>query len=234
MKTIDQIKEDFTSVLIEVFRKSSLEEVDTGVYLVSTEIAYEVFDIFQSVVVLIQNNRFAGVKSLIRIMLENYVYLRYILLEDSERRSNAYKLNIYREMDFQNSEQNNNSNLEIMKKKDPELNSLNNLVNDNKSEIESYIKELDSIYGHRLKPWYNDDKKTKSIKRLFSRVEKSHLYDGIYRYLCLETHGGDGIKHIVMEGEYTKLQPTLLDKINIENIIINLLEYVTEELKTLL
>lgn len=229
---VNRIIKDYEKVLEAIARK--IPEVGEPLpYMVATEIGYEILDLKLSINALLNENCYAGILTLSRNMLENYIYLVYILSEDSFRRSRAYQLSFYKEMDKQVKEQITNKTLEKMRKQDESLNKQITLYNTNKELIENNLKELDSLYGHKLKKWYNDDKKTSNIYSLFKRLGKSHLYDGVYRYLCMEVHGTNSFKHLCLteDGEHINLLRTNLEVEKINTITSNILLNVKDELE---
>ncbi|EMF0361936.1 hypothetical protein J0S07_002133, partial [Enterococcus faecium] len=58
-------------------------------------IAINVYDLSKSILVLEENSQYAGLDTLMRLVVERYVYIVYILKDDSFRRANAYKLNYF-------------------------------------------------------------------------------------------------------------------------------------------
>ncbi|EPI5828960.1 DUF5677 domain-containing protein [Enterococcus hirae] len=224
---------EYEKILKAVFLK--IPEKNELKFLVSSDIGLEILNLKLSINILLEKEHHTGILSLIRIMLENYMYLKYILAEDSFKRSKAYQLSTYRDMKKQYSAQKNNKVLEKKREQAPSLNIQIDLYEQNKSEITQYLKELDSLYGHKLVPWYNDDGKTKGIYKLFERLGKSDWYDGIYRYLCMEAHGNNGLKHFEMlENGTTRLKPTILDEKQISDITCKILNETRQELLKLI
>ncbi|BDQ49376.1 hypothetical protein EfsSVR2332_33210 [Enterococcus faecalis] len=122
-----------------------------------------------------------------------------------------------------------------MSEQDQSFNEQIVLYEQNEPKIIEYLEELDSLYGHRLVPWYNDDEETKGIYKLFERLDKSDWYDGIYRYLCMESHGNNGLKHFEMlEDGTAKLKPTTLDEKQISSITCSILDKKKKELEKLI
>ena len=231
----DKNIKDYEKVLATIITK--IPEVKEPLhYMVATEIGSEILDLKLSINALLNENCYAGILSLSRNMLENYIYLVYILSDDSFKRSRAYQLSIYREMEKQIKVQKKNRTLEKMREEDESFNEQIKLYDTHKESIENYLKELDSLYGHKLDKWYNDDKKTKSIWSLFNRVDKSYLYDSVYRYLCLEVHGNRGFKHLYLteDEKHMKFCRTNLDAEKISTITSNILLNVKGELEKIL
>ena len=159
----------------------------------------------------------------------------YILEQDSFKRSKAYQLNMYRDIKKQYEAQKKNKKLQQMSEQDQSFNEQIVLYEQNEPKIIEYLEELDSLYGHRLVPWYNDDGETKGIYKLFERLDKSDWYDGIYRYLCMESHGNNGLKHFEMlEDGTAKLKPTTLDEKQISSITCSILDKTKKELEKLI
>lgn len=214
---------------------SKIPEENELKFLVSSDIGFEILNLKLSINILLEKEHYTGILSLIRIMMENHIYLKYILEKNSNKRSRAYQLNFYRDVKKQYDAQKKNKKLQKMFAQDQGLNEQIDLYEQNEAEIKQHLKELDSLYGHKLVPWYNDDRSTKGIYKLFERVDKSDWYDGIYRYLCMETHGNNGLKHFEMlDNGMTKLRPTILDEKQISSISCEILNETRRELTKLI
>lgn len=68
------------------------------IYMVASEIGFEILDLKLSINALLESACYAGILALSRTMVENYIYLMYILEQDSFKRSKAYQLNMYRDI----------------------------------------------------------------------------------------------------------------------------------------
>ncbi|EGO7722624.1 DUF5677 domain-containing protein [Enterococcus faecalis] len=229
----NKIIDDCEDMIITVL-ENALTADESLKYGVAATIAYEILDLKLSINALLENSCYAGIRSLTRTMLENYIYLVYILQEDSVRRSEAYLLSIYKEMSIVAQKQRENKTIQEMIKEDKSLNLTINFYEENHKEVEEYVKRYNEIYDHQLKKWYSDDNKTNSIYSLFKRLGKSYVYDTAYRYLCLETHGNNGFKHLTLvDEEYAKFQRTTVNIDEIEGITSNILIEVKNELNKL-
>ncbi|EPA0858240.1 DUF5677 domain-containing protein [Enterococcus hirae] len=228
-QSIAEYEETLKSIFLKIPQKNELK------YLVSSDIGFEILNLKLSINILLDREHYTGILSLIRIMMENHIYLKYILEKDSDKRSRAYQLNVYRDIKKQYDAQKKNKKLQKMYAQEQGLNEQIELYEQNESEIKDHLKELDSLYGHKLVPWYNDDGKTHKIYKLFERVGKSDWYDGIYRYLCMESHGNNGLKHFeTLDNGTAKLRPTTLDEIKISNITCSILDETRRELANLI
>lgn len=228
-----EVIKNYQEALSIIFKKIP-DSNEPLIYMVASEIGFEILDLKLSINALLESDCYAGILALSRTMLENYIYLRYILEQDSFKRSKAYQLNMYRDMKKQYNSQKNQSLLKKLREQDHEFSIQIDLYEQNKSEIENYLKELDSLYGHELVPWYNDDKRTKALWKLFERVGMSHLYEGVYRYLCMETHGNHGLKHFKSVDGATRLVRTNLDEKQISSITCSILDKAKKELAKLI
>lgn len=108
---------EYEKILRAVFLK--IPEKNELKFLVSSDIGLEILNLKLSINILLEKEHHTGILSLIRIMLENYIYLKYILAEDSFKRSKAYQLSTYRDMKKQYSAQKNNKVLEKSVNKPP-------------------------------------------------------------------------------------------------------------------
>ncbi|MFG5689596.1 DUF5677 domain-containing protein, partial [Enterococcus faecalis] len=76
-------------------------------------------------------------------MVENYIYLMYILEQDSFKRSKAYQLNMYRDIKKQYEAQKKNKKLQQMSEQDQSFNEQIVLYEQNEPKIIEYLEELD-------------------------------------------------------------------------------------------
>ncbi|MZZ57643.1 hypothetical protein GUI51_01970 [Enterococcus mundtii] len=225
---------EFEKTLEIVFSKIPEEENELK-FLVSSDIGFEILNLKLSINILLDRKHYTGILSLIRTMMENHIYLKYILEKNSNKRSRAYQLNVYRDVKKQYDAQKKNKKLQKMIAQDQWLKEQTDLYEQDEAKIKQYLKELDSLYGHKLVPWYNDDGSTKGIYKLFERMGKSDWYDGIYRYLCMEAHGNNGLKHFEMlDNGMTKLKPTILNEKQISSISCKILNETRKELANLI
>lgn len=224
---------EFEKTLQAVYEK--IPENDELKFLVSSNTGFEILNLKLSINILLDRNHHTGILPLLRVMMENSIYLKYILKEDSSKRSRAYQLGVYRDIKKQYEAQKRNKKLQKMREQDKSLNKQIVLYEQNSSEIMKYIEELDLLYGHKLAPWYNDDRKTTGIYKLFERMDKSDWYDSVYRYLCMESHGNIGLNHIKRsENGITRLNPTTWDEDKISNISCSILNETKKELAKLI
>lgn len=194
-------------------------------------IAINVYDLSKSILVLEENSQYAGLDTLMRLVVERYVYIAYILKDDSFRRANAYKLNYF----F--AQKNLIDNLLSSDKINGEESRLDdrNVVSYEeyfKTQFDPYEKEYNSLYPHKLnKYWYNNDNKTPNFYKLCKKLGLLEEYNFIFRVTSLEVHAIIGLKHFSYDryAKDAKIEMTgYLD--GIDSIVIPTLEKIMKAL----
>ncbi|WP_404335828.1 DUF5677 domain-containing protein [Planococcus rifietoensis] len=142
-----------------------------------------------------------------RSFLESYVYLSYILEEDTPKRGRAYgygsKLNDIKILNRLN------ENSRIGRK-------LREFLDISKEQVEvDYSDALDQEYQKRIKDeyslaigseetkrtWYNADGKTASFETLCNNLGMLSEYEFIYRIFSKEVHSTDALSRMKFEGK---------------------------------
>lgn len=158
-------------------------------------IAINVYDLSKSILVLEENSQYAGLDTLMRLVFERYVYIAYILKDDSFRRANAYKLNYFfvQKKLLDNLLSSDKINGEESRLDDRNVVSYEEYF---KTQFDSYEKEYNSLYPHKLnKFWYNYDDKTKNFYVLCEKLGLLEEYNSLFRVTSFEVHATTGLKH---------------------------------------
>ena len=93
----DKVIKNYEETLSIIFKKIP-DSNEPLIYMVASEIGFEILDLKLSINALLESACYAGILALSRTMVENYIYLMYILEQDSFKRSKAYQLNMYRDI----------------------------------------------------------------------------------------------------------------------------------------
>lgn len=148
-------------------------------------------EIAKSISVLISSDSVAGVQSLIRVLIENLIQIRYITLEDSENRAKAYfindELSVIRMLNAINEKGEYGKKVRkftgITKKEAKEY------INTKVSPKDTLLEEYNSLFHHeKPRTWYDFDGKTDSLEQLSRKTDTYPYYASFYRILSREIH----------------------------------------------
>jgi len=194
----------------------------------------------KSLKILLENNHHSSIDSIVRTFFENYVYLKFILEEDSQKRATAYLYSLKVEDHLLFDQITNGDEVgrslrsylglttEELKKDFLDTKKVFNL-----EEVEQmYLKELGM---QRLnQKWYNLYTEKQSLNNFSKLCEKLGLiieYKLIYSILSLETHGKDAMQKLEIEPNFFSIKnPNSKNPVLCLNLTTSLLEKMTREL----
>ncbi|WP_256816550.1 DUF5677 domain-containing protein [Cytobacillus sp. Bac17] len=208
MKTLKRVilesEKVFENVVDGYFRPREIEfDISDAVILGLLE---NLINHSKSMKILLENNHFASLDTIQRVIFENYVFLKYILEKDTQCRAESY----------------------FYSTKIKEIELLNNITEDSlegfkvrefldlkKDEVKEKLKaeKMDENYKTKIyetyrkefgmqrpnQKWYNVDGKTKNLKLLCEKLGLTVEYSLIYSILSIETHGKDAIRNFSIE-----------------------------------
>ncbi|WHY63247.1 DUF5677 domain-containing protein [Cytobacillus firmus] len=166
----------------------------------------------KSMKILLENNHYASLDTILRVIFENFVFIKYILDKDTEYRSKSYfystkikeikLLNMITEDSLEGSEV--RKFLELKKDEVKEKLKAETMDENYKTNIyETYSRDFGM--SHPNQKWYNLDGKTKSLKLLCEKLGLTIDFNLIYSILSIETHGKDAIRNFSIEEDRVDL-----------------------------
>lgn len=217
-RIIKEADKVYEQVMTEYFGKAN-NSVEFGYTdAVALGLSENLINHSKSIIILLENNHHASLDTILRTIFENYVFLKFILEDNSTIRAKSY----------------------IYSTKIKEIQLMNNLTEDSlggynlreflgvkKNEItdkftkgmsESYKEEtirgyIDELGMKRLEQkWYNLDGGTKNLKILCEKMELSVEYNLIYSILSTETHAKDAIRNFLFEENRIDLLNVMKDE----------------------
>lgn len=167
-----------------------------------------------SIVILIDNKSFSGIDALIRMSLENYAFIKFILDKNTKNRANSYFYAV-KVREIQSYERYTSDEKEGVR--------FRNFAGVSKEEFQHQFPKyqdqghIDEIYERyvnclglkdKKSKWYNFDGKTSSFEQLCNKIGLGEHYDSIYRMFSSEVHALESLNYF----EVTKNQVNVLRK----------------------
>lgn len=165
----------------------------------------------KSMLILLDNNHHSSIDTILRIIFENYVYLKFILERDSAKRAKSYVYST-KIKEIQLSDKLTEESLDGYKirkflgvRKEEVLEKFTEAMDKDFKEdkINRYLNEIGMKRIEQK--WYNIDGGTKNFKILCDKVGLSVEYNLIYSILSTETHGRDAIQNFWFQEDRVNL-----------------------------
>ena len=207
-KIYKQSEKAVEEILNEVILKKQLEfDIESAVILgVFEDIVRKV----DSLILLIDENKTAGLDSITRSIFENHVYLKLFLSNESSLYTRSYylahelrKIKLYDTVIASNKPGNN-----IRSFLGRSLEGLQNDFNGRVPDKLNLEKRFEDVLVKRKEKdnWYNLDGSTRTFEQLCRKLDQTAYYDLLYRILSNEVHATDALKRWVFEpGKLTLL-----------------------------
>lgn len=174
--------------------------------------------ISKSIKILQNSGNHVGIESLLRVAFENYIYLKYIVLTDTENRAKAYLLSDrlfsirFYELLANNSKQSKEIRKFLNLTKE-EINEGGGDFSDKtfKDNTESQYQSCFSYNGKKPGKWYDFDGKTNNFEELCRKIDEHTAYFIVYRIFSRETHSAKAYEHFLIDEETSRVG--LLDNV---------------------
>ncbi|MEQ6378748.1 DUF5677 domain-containing protein [Bacillaceae bacterium S4-13-56] len=164
----------------------------------------------KSMLILLMQKHHVSIDTILRTIFENYVYLKFVLEKDTDKRAKSYgcstKLKEIQLMDnLAEDSLRGHSLREFLKIKKDDVSKLSKEMSETYKErvIDQYLNELGM---KRLEQkWYNLNQNTKTLKKLCEDLDLTVEYELIYSILSTETHAKDAIQRFFFEKNYIRI-----------------------------
>ncbi|OHX38842.1 DUF5677 domain-containing protein [Cytobacillus oceanisediminis] len=160
----------------------------------------------KSMILLLENNQHSSLDTILRVIFENYVYIKFILEKDTPLRAKSYTYSTkIKEIEL----------LNYLTEDSLDGYKLRNFLDLKKDEVKKVLTadKMDDKYQKSIRDgylseigmkrteqkWYNLDGKTKNFKALCLKIDLFVEYNLIYSILSIETHGKDALRNFRIE-----------------------------------
>ncbi|MBU5214936.1 DUF5677 domain-containing protein [Heyndrickxia oleronia] len=235
MKLLKKLLKEATKSTELVFSKAFPDEnskfdIHDGVILGLFE---DMIKKIESLVFLIDNEKFASTDSITRNIMENYVYLRTIFSNDYKLYTRSYfaSIKLKETKDYKKIISQDKTGNEIRNKIGTSISDLKKLVDfENPDDRIQDIKDRYSdVFNLRKENqnWYNLDGKTKNFEQLCIKNNLIAEYELAYRILSKEVHAMDIFKrfdiyenlvHLLEDSKDTKMLIAIVSKFLLDTI----------------
>lgn len=194
--------EVFANVITEVFQKDGTQPEFTYKDAVVMGLLENLLNHSKSMTILMKNSHHVSLDAILRTFFENYVYVKYILENDTEKKAVSYMYS-NRISEFQLVDKLMEQSLKGRKLRDMLRISLEQIKDTYQSKTDPVRREqieswyLNEVGMRRLEQkWYNIDGETRNFKALCSKMKLDAEYEFMYSILSTEVHGKDAVNNL--------------------------------------
>lgn len=241
MKYLVKINREADTVAEKVLKDNFLNQADRQFCYEDAAILgllENIINQVKSLEILNKHNHNTSVDVILRAIFENYIYLKFILEQNTALRGKAYQYSI-RLSEFAFYDKLTDKTLQSRKLRefiDVSLDTLEKMYGDetDADRRNKMGQEYISLIGmQRLEQkWYNLDGKTKTLKALCATLKKETEYDFIYTLLSKEAHGKDAMEWFDLKEFYVAIKKSNTYKDNLLHIQVAT-KYLIESVKAI-